>query len=378
MTTDWHIVTGEYPPQPGGVSDYTRLVARGLAGAGDRVDVWSPPTDEPELHDPGVTVHRLPDRFGRRSCQLLSRHLDGLPPPQRILVQYVPQAFGWRGANVPFCLWLRSRRRDSIWVMFHEVAFPFDTRAKLRHNGLAVVNRIMASIVARAAERVFVSIPAWKSPVERLTRPGTPVSWLPVPSAVPIVNGNGASAVIRARQGSGRPVVGHFGTYGRLVRPLLDASVPMLLEGTDCSVLLLGRGSEIASRELIAAHPNLAARVQASGSLSPDTLSQYISACDVMLQPYPDGISSRRTSAMVALSHGRPVVTTSGPLTEPMWQESGAVLLVPVSDAAGLVSATRELLADPVRRTELSERGKSIYDRQFDVRHTISALRKPA
>ena len=25
-----------------------------------------------------------------------------------------------------------------------------------------------------------------------------------------------------------------------------------------------------------------------------------------MLQPYPDGISSRRTSAMVALSHGRP------------------------------------------------------------------------
>ncbi len=27
----WHIVTGEYPPQPGGVSDYTEAVARGLA-----------------------------------------------------------------------------------------------------------------------------------------------------------------------------------------------------------------------------------------------------------------------------------------------------------------------------------------------------------
>ena len=28
--THWAILTGEYPPQPGGVSDYTRLVARGI------------------------------------------------------------------------------------------------------------------------------------------------------------------------------------------------------------------------------------------------------------------------------------------------------------------------------------------------------------
>src|SRR5207248_6476969 len=28
---EWHVLTGEYPPQPGGVSDYTRQVARGLA-----------------------------------------------------------------------------------------------------------------------------------------------------------------------------------------------------------------------------------------------------------------------------------------------------------------------------------------------------------
>ena len=38
----WHILTGEYPPQPGGVSDYTRMVAEGLAAAGDEVVVWAP------------------------------------------------------------------------------------------------------------------------------------------------------------------------------------------------------------------------------------------------------------------------------------------------------------------------------------------------
>ena len=43
--TAWNIITGEYPPQPGGVSDYTRLVAHGLADAGDEVCVYAPPAD---------------------------------------------------------------------------------------------------------------------------------------------------------------------------------------------------------------------------------------------------------------------------------------------------------------------------------------------
>ena len=39
----WAVLTGEYPPQSGGVSDYTRLVAKGLAAAGDQVVVYAPP-----------------------------------------------------------------------------------------------------------------------------------------------------------------------------------------------------------------------------------------------------------------------------------------------------------------------------------------------
>ena len=35
----WQVITGEYPPQPGGVGDYTAQVAAGLAAAGDEVHV---------------------------------------------------------------------------------------------------------------------------------------------------------------------------------------------------------------------------------------------------------------------------------------------------------------------------------------------------
>ena len=40
-TRTWHFLTGEYPPDRGGVADYTALVAAGLAKHGCAVHVWS-------------------------------------------------------------------------------------------------------------------------------------------------------------------------------------------------------------------------------------------------------------------------------------------------------------------------------------------------
>jgi len=373
--THWHIITGEYPPQPGGVSDYTRRLALGLVDAGDRVDIWAPAVDESEHGDHGITVHRLPDRFGPRSLRTLSQELDRQPAPRRLLIQYVPHAFGWKAANVPFCLWLKSRRRDSVWVMFHEVAFPFERRQPVSHNALALVNNVMASIVASSAERAFVSIPGWRRMVQSMIDAGKPVDWLPVPSSIPIVRDPAATAAVRARYAGTRPLVGNFGTNGRLIRGMLVASIPAVVDAADCQVLLLGRRSDEVCRELVERHPRLDGRVHGTGVLPDEDVSTHAAACDVMLQPYPDGVSSRRTSAMVALSHGVPTVTTSGPLTEPLWEESGAVELVPADEPAALAERVARLLSSPARRDALSARARSLYLSQFDMPHSIRVLR---
>src|SRR5262249_54504599 len=96
--THWAILTGEYPPQPGGVADYTASVARGLAVSGDGVTVFAPAAGAgPDV--PGVTVRRLAGGFGPRSLAVLGRELDHWPG--RVLLQYAPHAFGCKGMNVP-------------------------------------------------------------------------------------------------------------------------------------------------------------------------------------------------------------------------------------------------------------------------------------
>jgi glycosyltransferase involved in cell wall biosynthesis len=374
---DWHILTGEYPPDCGGVGDYTRLVARGLAAAGDSVTVWAPSATAPLPADEGVTVRRLPDRYGLRSLRVLSLELDAAASP-RVLVQYVPHAFGWKGGNLPFCLWLWLRRRRGLWVMFHEVAYPFEAGDRLGRRALATVNRMMAHLVSRAAHRAFVSIPAWRRDVESLAVAGTSIEWLPVPTTVPVMGDPAAVAAVRNRYSAGRPIVGCFGTFGSLIRAQLHDCLPLLANQAACSILLIGRQSDEMARELGLCHPHLANRLHATGTLGAEEVSIHIHACDVMLQPYPDGVSTRRTSAMAALAHDRALVTTTGALTEAFWALDQAAILAPATDSPALAAAVAALLGDPMRRAQLGARAADLYRSRFDVVHTVKTLRRSA
>jgi glycosyltransferase involved in cell wall biosynthesis len=373
----WAVITGEYPWQPGGVSDYTRLVAKGLAEAGDEVHVWAPANGQSTPSDPGVEVHRLPGHFGPRALTLLDCALNRAPF-DRILVQYVPHAFGWKAMNLPFCLWLASRRKEAIWSMFHEVAYPCGWRQSLRHNLLGVVTRAMASLVAQAAQKIFVSIQAWEPLLRRLSfGRRRPVVWLPVPSNIPakVCDAAVASARMRAPY---RPatIVGHFSTFGGSIGALLEAVLPALLTADDRRVgMLLGRGSERFASKLARTSPHLSGRLIAYDDCSSEQLAAHLAACDILVQPYIGGASSRHTSLMAGLALGRPIVTNSGPLSETLWRESQAVMLAPAASPSALASAAEVLLVDGAGRAMLGARAAELYRSRFALEHTLRELR---
>ncbi len=370
-----HFVTPEYLPRHGGVGDHTHQIATELARAGHIVHVWGPSGSMPEP-DSAVRVHPDLGRFRAADLRKTDTLLDACPSPRRLIVQWVPHGYGRRAMNVPFCLWLwrRSVAGDSVELVVHE---PFVTfTGGIRQWAVAAVQRAMTVIVMGAARRVWVTTRAWAPLLEPyLAGRGIAIHWLPVPSNLPLAD---AAAVIevRRRYAPGTDgLVGHFGTHGSLVTSLLDEAIVRAAEThPSARFLLIGSGSEAFRSALVAGHQALADRVSATGQLSGAELAAHIAACDVLLQPYPDGVTSRRTSAMAGLFARVPVVTTQGKLTERFWKDEMPVKLASVGDVRAIVQHVVQLLADPVERRRQADAGRKVYDRWFDVRHTVAAL----
>jgi len=374
----WAILTGEYPPDSGGVSDYCRLIARELVRMGDTVQVFCPQSKSGSKPDnSGVLVHRLPGHFGLRSLRALRKTLEDQPPPDRFLVQYVPHAFGYKAMNLPFTTWVatRLRRIAPVWVMFHEVASPLPNWPP-GHTLLGLMTRVMARQMAGAAERVFVSIPAWASFLKKLAPRARSAEWLPVPCNVATNVAPATIADFRAKYGSlGGPLVGHFGTYGSPIAEILTPGALELLRLVpEASLLLIGRGSESYRDRIAEAHPAFGNRIHATGELTADEVSAALRACEIVLQPFPDGISARRGSAMATIANGLPVVTNLGRLSEPFWSE-GAVLAAPGPEPDSIARLAAGLLADPRARMGLGRRAAELYNASFSVEKTIDRLR---
>jgi glycosyltransferase involved in cell wall biosynthesis len=346
---------------------------------GDEVTVYAPRCPGgSESASPGVRVRRLPDCFGFKGLRWLDREVSR-DRPDRILIQYVPHAFGWKAMNLPFASWIfiRSlRRTDDIRVMFHEVAFPW-VRRPLRHNLLASVNRVMAAMTLKACSKAYVAIPGWIPLLRRLGGKRIPIAWTPIPSNVPKEACAASVAARRAELTRGDPnvrVACHFGTYGPSVTQVLGpVACELLNRRSDVRVLLLGAGGERCRGELTGERVEWHTRVIAPGPLPASLIAEYLRASDLVIQPYPDGASSRRGTLMAALANGMPVVTTIGPLSEPIWSK-GAVAVAPAGDAGRLAQLVLELLNCPDRLAELGRTARQLYEVRFDIRHTVNAL----
>jgi glycosyltransferase involved in cell wall biosynthesis len=377
----WHIITCEYPPQIGGVSDYTRLLSQQLALAGDEVRVWAPDVanEPPEKDEAGVHVHRSLGDFSKPDLSSTEEQINRIDKnrPRTLLVQWVPHGYGKRAMNLGFCRWLEHlvKYGNRLELMVHE-PYLESGQGSWKQRIVAQVHRRMIRIVLDGASRVYMSIPAW----ERYLRPYAPsdreMIWLPIPATVPVVDDAHATAARRRRIGEQSLIVGHLGTYADAITAVLAPALISILRSLPNShALLLGSGSEQFASSLKNQAPELERRMHLAGFLSNEDLSHHLSACDLMLQPFPDGLSSRRTSLMNALAHGVPVVSNSGHLTEELWEESHAVALGATGAAPDLAKVCIQLLPNAAERGKIAEAGAALYRSRFDWPNLIATLR---
>jgi glycosyltransferase involved in cell wall biosynthesis len=375
----WHIITGEYPPQPGGVSDYSKLIAESLAAHGDDVHVWCPSAKSETLEPSSVHVHRELGRFSFWDICRTDSGINRYPSKRHLLVQWVPHAFGWRSMNLLLCWWIAKRcliNRDHVDVMVHEPFLPFrGTSVKVRF--AAALHRLMITMLLVSSKTVWVSIPAWSAMLRPYTVFSTPsFQWLPVPSNIPSTVDISEVTAVRSSLRSGvKCLVGHFGAYDRfLIEALTDILVPMLKDSSGTAVLLLGRGSVEARESVLQRNPEVAGQIVATGAITSTRVAACLAACDVLMQPYPDGASTRRGSLMAGLALGRPIVTNGGELTESLWLKA-PVSLVAGPDTTKLRDEVRRLLDNHSERQRLGTEAKAFYDREFSLEITTTKLR---
>lgn len=367
MIARWHFLTGEYPPARGGIAQFAAVAAEALASRGADVHVWTPGGGAPAA---STTVHRLPDRFGEQSIAALEEGVRAMPG--RVVLHYAPNVLGARGANLRFCRWF-ARQGQHRWdarVLFHEPYLYFGRQSPAR-NALAVVHRVMASTLLRANHEVYLSTPSWQPLLERYSAGPHQWTWIPITagSLRPATPEAAARARATLAPDAAR-VVGTFGTYADEIAGLLRVAIARTLDAcAGARVVCFGEHS----REFVASLPDRS-RVSAAGELPEDELNAAVSACDVMLQPFPEGVTCRRTSLLRSLACGAAVVTTSGSYTEAIWRASGAVLLAPADNPEWLAHACAALLADPAERVRLGEAARQLYESSFSPSALLAAL----
>ncbi len=369
-----HIVTPEFPPALGGVGDFVASLAELLKRSGVSSEIWAPGrhADGPQgrAHETAqVTVHRVCGSFGLTDLRRLNVALSRSPSERRVFIQWVPHGYGRRALNLAFCLWVLLRRScygDRIEVMIHE---PFlDFSGRWTQWIAAALQRAMTIVLLGAAHRVWLSTPAWESYLRPFQfRRLQTMRWMPLANTIPVVDYPDSPAVVRDEvKAPGETLIGHFGTYApAIVRLLTPALFGLMSRHRSIRVILLGRGSSDYATQLLNLHPAHAARLHARESVPPRELSLLMQACDLLVQPFPDGVTARRTSVLACLANGLPVVTTSGRLTESFWSTSGAVALAPLEPANALVEVASRLVRSPSERDALACAGQNFFQLCF-------------
>jgi glycosyltransferase involved in cell wall biosynthesis len=346
------------------IRDYSFRLAEAIRRQGAEADVYlRRPNSDWSIAD-------------RRESPVPLAHIFDPREYDAVVLQYNPFLFGkWGFAPwLPARLWQWHRTgRVRIALMVHEPYVPMlDWKWVL----MGSWQRAQLEATRLGADVVFASIEAWANMLGS-KRPRRPVWHLPVGSNLPDKRNARTATRERLSIKTEQVVVASFGTNhpSRLMEYVVSAADALSESIADLVLLNLGAGAA-PLRGL-----NTSIQVHAPGRLPRGDLAEWLSAADVLLAPFADGVSTRRGSVIAGLQHGLPVVGTDGQHTDSVLRENSALRLVPVhradlfaKEAIGLATVFEERLAS-------GRAARALYESSFDwpilANRLLHALIKP-
>jgi glycosyltransferase involved in cell wall biosynthesis len=353
------IVTGEYPPDQGGVGDFTHELGQALVALGHEVHVLTGVRRDMQHAARGaVTIHRRIHGW-RWGCWREVLRVAREERLEVLNVQFQTAAYGMHPAIhfVP-----RRQGRPPVVVTLHDLRVPylFPKAGPLRRGVVQMLaRRADGVIVTNREDELRIANSEWR--VTNLAR-------IPIGSNIaPHLPGDYDRDAWRARWGIGPGdlLLGYFGFLNERKggEDLIEVLAALVARGLPAHLLLIGGRAgtsdptnvAYAERvERLIAERGLSERVHRTGFVSSMEVSASLAAVDVCVLPYRDGVSLRHGSLHACLAHGRPIVTTWPAVETPEFRDGENMLLVPAQDIEALADSVARLATDPGSRARLA------------------------
>jgi glycosyltransferase involved in cell wall biosynthesis len=350
-------VSGEYPPDVGGVGDYTATLRGALAACG-----WPS----------SVVSRRQVRRWNAGALGWFVRHAprDGI-----VHIEFQAGAFDLLGDICLLPALLRCvRPRLRGVTTFHDMRVPyvFPRAGRLR--------RVLVRLLARSSHAV---IAADERDLRRLGGPSPRHFQVPIGSNVACAPPAEYTREVFRHELGLEPddlAVVYFGMLNasKGLDLLLDTFERVAAGRSGTRLFLLGGAVGASDPTDIRTAEDVRGRIDSLGTgvirtgwLPPQQLSAYLLAGDVALLPYADGASARRGSLLACATHGLPIVSTQpagvevAPYVEAVPPDSRALAeaVVRVAREPEQPREASRALADAVSWRRIAARHVEIYER---------------
>ena len=354
------MITGEFPPMPGGVGQFAHVLAKRMQGQGHEVHVLS-----------------------RKGCAS-----TGLP---------VSAIRGWGlGSLAPIRAWARRHQFDVVNLQFQTAAYDMSPFVHLLPSIIATplvtsfhdlrfpylfpkAGRLRDWMVMRLARGSDGVIMTNEEDSQRL-------SMLPRRAVIPIgsvilsrLDANYDRKQWRARVGADERtfLLGHFGFVKELkgISYLIEALANLRRGGQAARLVFIGGRSNAVDGGRDAAYlRSLEARIRQlgledavhwTGFLAEDEVAACLNSLDLMTLPFLDGASWRRGSLIAAAHYGCAILTTRPKIETAAFRHGDNLWLVASHSADEIAGGIRHLMQDGEQMKRL-RRGALELGRRFD------------
>lgn len=377
----WHFFTSEFPPQKGGVGLYANGLAQALYTEGHQVTVYSGMLAKKQINV--NLTHTVEFPVNRNIKNWDPNYLDteikaSSKGNKHKLFFHLSSKMNLQTNPNLISNWFEKKKSDGfeIWVMIHELHPKF----KLKHIRKWLKYKKSLKAFIKHADHVLVTNNLWSDRLAKITKSKQKLTFVPVSTTIPVTADPQNSFNLKKSfiERDDQIIIGSFGSFNDpKILFEYDQVMPKILRNNpDVIWLSLGRESEDFCKHFKKVHPEVADQIAYTGELNLEALSAHISACDILFQPYPDGVSTKRSSLMAGLAHGKPIVTSYGKNTGEIWNQEQILLMGDTKHPESMYILLDQLLQDKDLQLRLSQKSSQFYIEHFSLQHTVSLIAK--